>query len=240
MKNARLLVCIAAMSVAACSDQPDVKETDLTVATTDGEANALSNDIPAGDFMELQLGAKIVGPQGAEVESAFANAEGKFADVRSYVACPAGMDPCDPATAPKGTVYTYVHVVTPGEDNDSSTGAGKGADNSRVERAEAFVMTQPALGFTGKAGYAKAEAEAAMGPTGDVVITCDKGKLAWTLNSGDGGDQWEFQEPVTFYWQSTLPPAGPVDAYELRADYTAAHGPAPYPGASETAKNACS
>ena len=108
-----------------------------------------------------------------------------------------------------------------------------------VERATAFKMTMPAIGFTGKAGYSKAEAIAALGKDADVVITCDEGKIAWTLSSGDGGDQWEYQEPITFYWQSTQPPAGPADAYEVRADYNDASGKGPYPAASETATNAC-
>ena len=32
--------------------------------------------------------------------SALSNAEGNFADLRSFVACPADMTECDPATAP--------------------------------------------------------------------------------------------------------------------------------------------
>jgi hypothetical protein len=233
-----LVPLAAGLALAGCGGG-DADETDLEAATTDGEAEALADALPAGDFMDLKLGAKIEGPQGPEVVSAFSNAEGAFADVRSYVACPAGIDPCDPNTAPAGTVYTYVHVVTPGEDNDPDEGAGKGPDNSRVELANAFVMTEPAHGFTGKAGYSKAEAAAAMGALGKVVITCDRGMLVWTLDAGDGGNQWNYQEPVTFWWQSTQPPAGPVEAYEIRADRTTAKGKAPYPARSETVKNAC-
>lgn len=226
-----------AIPLAACSTEPD--DTDLEVATTESEADALDAALPPGDFSDLELGARVVGPQGPEVEAAMSNPEGIFADIRSYVACPAGMDPCDPETAPKGTIYTYVHVLVPGGDNDASKGSGNGADNSHVEHAMAFRMIQRAHGFTGNAGYSKAEAMAAMGKMGDVVMTCDDGKLIWTLNSGDGGDQWAHKEPVTFYWQSTLPPAGPAEAYELHVDYTKAGAPGPFPAPDAAASNAC-
>lgn len=227
----------ASLALTACGNDND--DTDLTKATTQSEADALAASIKAGDFTELQLGAKVIGAEGPQVESAFSNAEGNFADVRSYVACPKGVDPCDPNEVPAGTLYTYVYVVTPGEDNDPDRGSGEGPDNSRVERANSFLMTQPAYGFTGAAGYAKPEAKAAMGARGDVVITCDEGKIVWTLDSGDGGDQWENGEPVTFYWQSTVPPAGAAQAYEIHADYTIAKGKAPYPKTEPKVPNAC-
>lgn len=238
MKNTlSFAVCLFALSLTACGD--NAADPDLEEATTQSEAEALEKSIPAGDFASLRLGAKIVGPGGEEVVSAFSNDAGNFADVRSYVACPEGITPCDPNTVQDGTMFTYVHVVTPGEDNDASDGSGKGPDNARVERATAFKMILPAHGFTGKAGYSKSEAVAAMGESVDVVITCDAGKIIWTLNNGDGGDQWQAMEPITFYWQSTEPPAGPAKAFEIRADYTAAQGKAPYPAMDDKATNAC-
>ena len=235
-----LLAASAAMVLQGCGDASDKPEPpDLQTANTQSEREALASALPAGNFDSLRLGAKIAGPDGAEVESALSNEAGNFADMRSYVTCPEGISPCDPEAVQKGTMFTYVLVVTPGEDNDEDSGSGKGPDNSRVERATAFMMTKPAHGFTGKAGYSKAEAIAAMGKNADVVITCDKGKIVWTLSSGDGGDQWEFQEPITFYWQSTVPPAGPADAYEIHADYNAATGKGPYPAAGDPATNAC-
>ncbi len=51
------------------------------------------------------------GRRDEEVRGRLTNADGAFADITSFVACPAGMDPCDPATAPAGTIYTYVHVI---------------------------------------------------------------------------------------------------------------------------------
>ncbi|HCJ20490.1 MAG TPA: hypothetical protein DHV64_02945, partial [Erythrobacter sp.] len=128
----------AALSACGSADEPP---TDLEAARSDGEAQALARNIEAGDFLDLALGPKIAGPQGEEVESALSNAEGNFADMRSFVACPAAMAVCNPQTAPEGTIYTYVHVVFPGEDNEAGTGSGEANDSSDVERATSFRMT---------------------------------------------------------------------------------------------------
>lgn len=232
-----------ALGLAACAEpieESEVDDTELEIATTDDEAEALDRSIEAGDFGSLQLGAKIEGPEGPEPSGALSTPEGNFADIRSYVACPAGMQECNPEIAPQGQIYTYVHVVHPGEDNDPSTGSGEGADSSDVETANAFMMTMPAYGFTGIAGYSFAEARAAGGSQTQVVITCGRdGNLVWTVNPGDGGDQWEQSEPITFYWQSTVPPAGPQEAYAIEANRTVATGPGPYPSADDSASNAC-
>ena len=228
-----------AMMLAACGSDADEPPTDLETAESDGAAEALARNIEAVDFLDLELGAKIVGPQGPEVKAALSNPEGNFADMRSYVACPAGMTVCDPATAPEGTIYTYVHIVYPGEDNQPDSGSGEGADSSDVERATAFRMTRPATGFTGAVGYSKDEAMAAIGAKADVVITCDDGALVWTVSAGDGGDQWEQAEPITFWWQSTVAPAGPAQAYAIDANYARAIGSGPYPGDDAAATNAC-
>ena len=240
MKLAALPLAALALTLAACANEDtDTDITDLESANSDGEAAAMAQALPAGDFMDLELGAKIIGPQGDEVVSRMTNAEGAFADIRSYVACPASMDPCDPANAPEGTVYTYVHVVHPGEDNDPDTGSGEGNDSSDVEIADNFRMTMPSHGFTGTAVYSKAEALAAVGPEVDVVMVCHEGGLSWTIEASDGGDQWEQAEPLTFYWQSTLLPSGPAQAYEIFANRAAAQGNGPYPAAHETVPNAC-
>ncbi|GAA4643871.1 hypothetical protein GCM10023115_18310 [Pontixanthobacter gangjinensis] len=235
-----LFAATAALSLAACSAEPDTDVTDIEgPAKSEGEAAAIAAALPAGDFMDLELGAKIVGPQGPEVTGTLSNAEGSFADIRSFVACPAGMDPCDPKTAPEGTVFTYVHVIYPGEDNEKNTGSGAGNDSSDIERASAFKMMRAAHGFTGTVGYSKAEALAAVGAKADVVITCKDGALIWSVEAGGGGDQWEQAEPITFYWQSTLPPAGPADAYAIDANYAKATGPGPYPADKAGTTNAC-
>jgi hypothetical protein len=239
-KSIAFFALTSALALAACSDNSGGNEaTDLNTADTEGEAAAMAAALNAGDFMDLQLGARIVGPQGPEVRGAMSNAEGNFADIRSYVACPAGMDPCDPKTAPAGTLYTYVHVVYPGEDNDPTTGSGKGNTSSNIERATAFKMLMPAHGFTGVAGYSKAEVMSAIGAKADVVISCVDGGLTWTVSAGDGGNQWGQAEPLTFYWQSVLPPAGPAAAYAIDANYAEATGPGPYPAAKNGIANSC-
>ena len=230
-------ICLA---VAACGSEPaDTDATELETPETDAQAEIVARSLETGDFLSLDLGAKIVGPQGPEVKGALSNAQGNFADIRSYVACPAGMDPCDPETAPDGTVYTYVHVVYPGEDDDPSTGSGTGNDSSDIERATQFRMTRPAHGFNGMAGYSQAEAVSAIGAKAEVSLTCEDGGLVWAVSAGGGGNQWEQGEPLTFYWQSTLPPAGPAEAYEIEVDGTRAAGSGPYPGAGNGAANAC-
>lgn len=239
MKNTIALSAflIASSALAACSAESEPED---NVLVAEDEENEVAREaMDTGDFADLELGAKIVGPQGEEVKSRLTNETGAFADITSYVACPAGMDECDPATAPEGTVYTYVHIVFPGEDNDPTTGSGNGADASDVETTEAFRMTMPSHGFNGVAGFSYAEAEAAIGQPMLIIASCHEQGIAWTVEEGDGGDQWGQGEPITFYWQSTLPPAGPADAYEVFANYTAAGGPGPYPAANDAATNVC-
>ncbi len=238
-KTIAFVTLCAAAALGACSSEPETDVTDLNAAATPEQAEAMAASIDAGDFIDLQLGAKIIGPQGPEVEGAMSNTEGNFADIRSYVACPAGMDPCDPKTAPEGTVYTYVHVVYPGSDNQADSGSGAGNNSSDIERATAFKMLRPAHGFNGKAGYSKAEVMGAIGPKADVIITCKDRALVWTISAGDGGNQWEQAEPLTFYWQSTLPPAGPAVAYAIDANYAEASGPGPFPAQTDGVPNSC-
>lgn len=240
----RAIALTSILALAACGnpgdDTIDDDSAELEVATTDGEAEAMAKDLDPMDFADLKLGAKIVGPQGEEVKTSLRNEGGILADITSYVACPEGMEECDPETAPEGTIYTYVHIVYPGEDMDPTTGAGDGPDDADVEMATGFKMLAPALGFTGVAGFSKAEAISAAGEKVDVIVTCDdNGAIIWTVNAGDGGDQWEDAEPLTFFWQSTLPPSGPAPHYEIRANDVSASGNGPYPGAKAGAKNAC-
>ncbi len=239
MKRQFLIASPLVLALAACGGTAD-DTAELEVATTDGETEALASAIDAGDFADLSLGAKIVGPRGPEVKTSLSNEAGNLADITSYVACPADMDVCDPKTAPKGTIYTYVHIVFPGEDMDPTTGSGEGADDTDIESASAFMMSAPAHGFTGNAGFSKAEAIAAAGEGVEVVTTCEEnGALFWTVNSGDGGNQWEDAEPLTFYWQSTLPPAGPANSYAIKANDVTANGEGPYPAADPEVTNAC-
>lgn len=227
--------------LAACGERPtEATAVDDTVDGPNGEA-LIAAPPAAGDFGELKLGAKIVGPQGPEVQGALTNAAGTFADIRSFVACPEGMDPCDPKTAPAGTIYTYVHVVIPGTNltknaDGVSTEQGNPGDVNHVERVTGFRSLRKVSGFTGSAGYSFAEAKNAMGSEGEVGLMCDKGQLVWRMG---GGTRWNFKEPITFYWQSTVPPAGPAEAYAIEADFTQATGTGPFPGVAAGATNAC-
>src|SRR5688572_23227347 len=113
------------LGLAACSEETSQREvhdqevTDLNTSNTDGKAYAQAQALPAGDFSEITFGGRI-----GEKTTAMTNASGSYADMRGFVTCPRGMDPCDPKTAPAGTVYTYVFVVYPGGDNDDSSGIG--------------------------------------------------------------------------------------------------------------------
>ncbi|MGB3712007.1 MAG: hypothetical protein WA985_09985 [Erythrobacter sp.] len=237
---APVLLGASILTLTACDDGVDEDAAELETATTDGEAQAMARAIEPIDFADLELGTRIAGPQGTEFKTSLSNDAGIFADITSYVACPSGMEECDPATAPEGTIYTYVHIVYPGEDMDPSTGAGDGPDDMDVEAATAFFMGSPAHGFMGHAGFSKDEAVSAAGEELQVAITCDEqGALAWTVNAGDGGDQWEDAEPLTFFWQSTLPPEGPAGVYRIRANDVVASGDGPYPAADPEAINVC-
>ncbi len=164
--------------------------------------------VPA-DFATLKLGGKI---KGSAAETKFVSDGQVIARVASYVACPDGVTACDPKTLPSDTVYTYVHRVTP----------GKG-----VASATVFRTARPAAGFANGVGYDEAQATAALGPNGEIDVEADNGALVWRVVGGDG---WKDGEPITFYWQSTLPPAPkPLDAYLIETDGSVAIGNGPFP-----------
>jgi hypothetical protein len=196
--------------LAACSQSPEAPAPAPSgvvtpqVAPTPDKPKTL---IPA-DLARLTLGAKIAG---ADVEGRFASDKQTLATVSSYVACPEGVTPCDPTALPADTVYTYVHRVTPGKAVASTT---------------LFRTARPAAGFANGVGYNFAEAAAALGPDGQIDVEADNGALVWRVI---GGDRWKAGESITFYWQSTLPPAGPADAYLVETDGSVAIGSGPFP-----------
>ncbi len=109
----RLHAALPLLLLAACSKGPEASSATSSTAATPEVAPTPDKPhtlVPA-DFASLTLGAKVVG----------SNAKGRFvsdgqtlAEVSSYVACSDGVTNCDPSSLPGGTVYTYVHVVTPG------------------------------------------------------------------------------------------------------------------------------
>jgi len=236
----RSLALASLLFVAACSEGEVDDAAEPEGATGNGEAGAMQQGIAPIDFADLDLGPKIEGPQGPEVTASLSNDSGVLADITSYVACPSGVETCDPATAPLGTIYTYVHVVAAREGMGSGAGAGEGPDDADIGPATTFFMDAPAHGFMGHAGFSRAEALSATGSAVEVAITCDdSGALSWTVNAGDGGNQWEDGEPITFFWQSTLPPAGPAPAYRIRLNDVTAIGEGPFPAADAQAINLC-
>ena len=229
-----LVAGVAILASTGCSDTDDTPEKPaLPDATSRIDPSVGKVRIRAIDFAQLDLGAKIEGPQGSEVKASLSSEAGPLARITSYVACPAGMDECDPATAPDTTIYTYVHIVEPIADLEG---------NAKAPFAEvaAFYMNNPAHGFMGHAGFARSRNSATDGGGLQVAVTCDdRGALAWRVDPGDGDDSWKGGEPITFFWQSLLPPAGPAPSYVLRASGMVGAGRGPYPADDPEAVNMC-
>ena len=97
-------------------------------------------------------------------------------------------------------------------------------------------MTNEAHGFNRAVGYSNAQALNALGSEDAISITSDGGRLIWRVTEGEG---WKPGSTITFWWQSTLPPVGPADAYEIEVDGTLASGNGPYPGKSYSAAQGC-
>jgi hypothetical protein len=206
----RLATGLPLLMLAACSNEPETPSpapssvVTPAVAPTPDKPHTL---VPA-DFATLKLGAKITG---ADATGKFVSDGQGLAEVVSYVACPEGVTACDPKALPAGTVYTYVHRVIPGK---------------AVASATLFRTARPAPAFANGVGYDNAQASAALGPDGQIDVSADNGALVWRVIGGNG---WKAGEPITFYWQSTLPPAGTSDAYLVESDGSVAVGNGPFP-----------
>ncbi len=194
---------------------------------------AAPRTLVAANFDPEGLGARIEGPDGTEVVSTITANGNTIATVTSYVACPEEMaETCDPATAPDGTTYTYVHVVTPTKaEDDPATTATPATDTTggaqMLETAPTlFRTTLRATGFTGAVGYDKDQAETAIGEREGVTVTNDAGQLIWRVTRGSG---WTPGKPITFWWQSTAAPEGPQPAYRLEIDNGGGKATGPFP-----------
>jgi hypothetical protein len=204
------VAALALLVLAACSSEPDTPSPTPSAVVTPAVTPTPDKPhtlVPA-DFTTLKLGAKIAG---SDATGKFVSDGQVLAEVASYVACPEGVTACDPKTMPPDTVYTYVHRVTPGK---------------AVASATLFRTARPAPGFANGVGYDNAQAAAALGPDGQIDVAADNGALVWRVIGGDG---WKAGEPITFYWQSTLPPAGTGDAYLVESDGSVAIGNGPFP-----------
>ncbi|WP_420605180.1 hypothetical protein [Novosphingopyxis sp.] len=214
------------LSLAACAKQENTPD-DQGDARTDLEAATDDFIVNAGDFDREQLGARIVGPVGPEVEGSLVMADGtSIGDIKSYVACPENIDTCDPAKLPADTIYTFVHMVTPGVDEPNDDPIAQPETVKPVAKSVTFRMTMPAGSFAGQAGYSLEQARAALGPQGTFTVKCNEGMLVWEVATGE---TWGTGEPVTFFWKSRKPPKGPADAYGFEADGYTAKGKGPFP-----------
>lgn len=219
--------------------EPPVDEAE-TSPRTDAEESTDDYAIPAMDFANKVLGARIEGPVGPEVDASImlSNStpeDGKriaLGDIKGWVACPEGATSCNPKSLSGDAVYTYVYVVTPGVDEPNDDKFPDSTSVETVASATEFRMVLPAIGFTGTAGYSLNQARAALGTQGTFSISCDEGKLVWKVASGG---KWETDEPITFFWQSSKPPAGPMDAFILEADGKQGVGAGPHPATREEA-----
>jgi hypothetical protein len=209
-----LLLLAAACSKSA--EKPDAAPSAVVTAQEAPTPDKPKTLVPA-DFAALALGAKIAG---SETDGMFVSDGQTLAEVKSYVACPEGTAVCDPKGLPADTVYTYVHRVTPGKGVASTT---------------LFRTARPASGFANGVGYDNAQAAAALGPDGQIDVEADNGSLVWRVI---GGDRWKAGEPITFYWQSTLPPAGKTDAYLVETDGSVAIGSGPFPAKEKPVEEA--
>jgi len=223
-----LACCSLVLALAACSGEPeDADATPSPTASATTDAPSDPRTLVAADFGELELGAKIEGPVGPEVEASIIVDGRSIGDIVSYVACPAEYDECDPEDMPEGTVYTYVHTVRPGVDDPNDPPFMRPVGLDEVEAATLFETVREARGFTGAIGFDRKQVEEALGPDGTIRVQDDNGALAWRIVGGDG---WSTGEPITFFWQSTMPPAGPAEAFALRADQKIAMASGPFPG----------
>ncbi|WP_164114469.1 hypothetical protein [Sphingorhabdus sp. Alg239-R122] len=239
MRNLAFISIVTVLALTACSesgtggqygsDTPETQQITPTDAQNDG--------VEALDFDMLALGAKIVRPLGPEVDSSFNTDLASISDLIGYVACTEGTETCDPKAAGDDMVYTYVYTVTPGVDPHNDDKFPKSEAVDPVAKATAFKMMLPAVGFTGEAGYSKGQAIEALGEDGAFDIRCTADGLTYEIASGT---EWSTGETMTFFWKSTKPPKGPMDAFILEADGKTAIGAGPSPTTrNDHAKGTC-
>ncbi|PZT90180.1 MAG: hypothetical protein DI637_04740 [Citromicrobium sp.] len=224
MTAARLLSLALLGLLAACGSEAET-EPPAPVATEISEPRTLI----AADLDLGTLGARIEGPQGTEVETVLSAGNREIGRMVSFVACPENTERCVPAALPADTVYTYVHRITlagdaeqPVDDDDAAVDGPEALDNS----PSLFRTARKALGFNGAVGYAKHEAASALGNEDAISVSSVEDFLVWTLADGA---EWRPGTSVTFWWQSTLPPRGPEEAFLLELDGNQATGIGPFP-----------
>ncbi len=194
------------------------------------KANAASL-IPT-NFDDLNLGATIVGPVGPEVETSLVNTSNQgLGDLTSSVSCPPGFTSCVPPENPAGTIYTYVHQVTPGVDFPNDAPFPLPENTIAFNDVQQFSLGFDAAGFNGIAGYSFSQAENVLGSDGSFDIEqLDNGSLVWNVS---GGENWDTNnsnpETITFFWQTTQAPSGPGGTYIASNNSTSGSGNGPLP-----------
>lgn len=211
-------VALAPLALIACGETPQTEAVaePTPTATVDGPRTLV-----AANYDAAMHGAKIEGPKGPEVEAALMADGRAIGSIVSFVACPRMVATCDPAAMPEGTIYTYVHRVTLAEDVADTEGATEAP-------ATLFRSTRRATGFNGSIGYSREQAQAALGDGEAIGVTSDQGRLIWRVTSGEG---WKPGATITFWWQSTLPPEGPSEAWQFETRDLTASATAPFPPA---------
>ena len=218
----RLALALPFMLAACGEPAPEPAVTPTPEATIAGPRTLIAADLDLA-----QLGARIAGPDGDAITVELGAGDAKAGSLTSYVACPRDMTSCVPAALPRDTIYTYVHRVTLGDAGTEEERAEPADGPEVVENAPTlFRTTRAAAGFNGALGYSQAEALAALGSEDAIKVSNDGGRLIWQV-APDA--RWKPGSTITFWWQSTEPPAGPQDAYlvEVEGNQTAASGPFP-------------
>ncbi|WP_239805953.1 hypothetical protein [Croceicoccus hydrothermalis] len=206
------LVAMGALTVVlgACSQGEPARQETVAEQVIDDAEPEDGELLHTEDFARSMIGPRIQGPRGPMIRSSFEGPDGTTGTIESFVACPIETSgtACNPAELPETTIFTYVMRVTPDE------------------RASAFRTAVPVFGYAGVAGFAEAEAQAALGGDARLEVRCVNGGLFYSVVGGEG---WRAGSPITFFWQGTLPPAGPAQAYQLIAGgrIGTAEGPAP-------------
>lgn len=217
---------LAPLALVACGDG---SEAEPVAEPTPTATVAAPRTLISANYDPAMLGAKIEGPAGTEVEAALTADGREIGRIVSFVACPRDIATCDPAAMPEGTVYTYVHQVTLAEEEAEDANGDTAVAETTETYATLLRTTRRATGFNGSIGYSREQAEAALGDGEAIGVTSDQERLIWRVTRGE----WTPGATITFWWQSTLPPEGPSEAWQFETGGMTAEATAPFPPAEE-------